>query len=63
MLQPSGSFCTELLFLLVPKSGYSLKEQTEKTDKVNSVFLKRKTNSSHARIQSKIYQKKKSAWM
>ena len=63
---PSGCFSTVLLFLLVPKSGDSLKEQTEKTDKVNSVFLKRKINSRHAGIiakQSKIYQKKKGAWM
>ena len=32
----SGCFST-VLFLLVPKSGDSLKEQTEKTDKVNSI--------------------------
>ena len=34
----SGCFSTVLFFLLVPNSGDSLKEQTEKTDKVNSVF-------------------------
>ena len=32
----SGCFSTVWLFLLVAKSGDSLKEQTEKTDKVNS---------------------------
>ena len=52
----SGCFSTVLFFLLVPKSGDSLKEQTEKTDKVNYFFKKkRKINYSHARIQSKIY--------
>ena len=59
----SGCFSTVLFFLLVPKSIDSLKEKTEKTDKVNSFFKKRKTNSRHAGIQSKIYQKKKSEWM
>ena len=29
------------MFLLVPKSGDSLKEQTEKTDKINSFFYKK----------------------
>ena len=33
-----GCFSTVLVFLLVPKSGDSLKEQTEKTDKVVSIF-------------------------
>ena len=59
----SGCFSTVLLFLLVPKSIGSLKEKTKKPDKVNSFFKKRKTNSRHAGIQSKIYQKKKSEWM
>ena len=54
----SGCFSAVLLFLLVPKSGNSLKEQTEKTDKVNSFFKKRKINSRYARFQSKKYQKK-----
>ena len=34
----SGYFSTVLFFLLVPKSIDSLKEKTEKTDKVNSFF-------------------------
>ena len=51
----SGVFSAVLLFLLVPKSGNSLKEQTEKTDKVNSFFKKRKINSRYARFQSKKY--------
>ena len=59
----SGCFSTVLLFLLVPKFIGSLKEKTEKPDKVNSFFKKRKTNSRHAGIQSKIYQKKKSESM
>ena len=59
----SGCFSTVLFFLLVPKSIDSLKEKKEKTDKVNSFFKKRKTNSRHAGIQSKIYQKKKREWM
>ena len=59
----SSCFCTVLLFLLVPKSIDSLKEKTKKPDKVNSFFKKRKTNSRHGGIQSKIYQKKKSEWM
>ena len=59
----SGCFSTVLLFLIVPKSIDSLKEKTEKPDKVNSFFKKRKTNSRHAGIQSKIYQKKKSEWI
>ena len=36
----SGCFSTVLLFLLVPKSIDFLKEKTEKTDKVNSLFKK-----------------------
>ena len=44
-------------FLLVAKSGDSLKKQTEKTDRVNS-FLKKKINFRHAGIKSKIYQSK-----
>ena len=59
----SSCFSTVLLFLLVPKSVGSLKQQTEKIDKVNSVFLKRKINSRHAGIQSKIYKKKKKTCM
>ena len=59
----SGCFSTVLFFLLVPKSIDSLKEKTEKTNKVNSFFKKRKANSRHAGIQSKIYQKKKREWM
>ena len=59
----SGCFSTALFFLLVPKSIDSLKEKTEKTDKVNSFFKKRKANSRRAGIQSKIYQKKKREWM
>ena len=59
----SGYFSTVLFFLLVPKSINSLKEKTEKTDKLNSFFKKRKTSSRHTRIQSKIYEKKKSEWM
>ena len=60
----SGYFYTVLFFLLVPKSIDSLKEKTEKTDKVNSFFKKRKNNSGHAGIQSKIYQKKEEGeWM
>ena len=55
----SGYFSTVLFFLLVPKSIDSLKEKTEKTDKVNYFFKKRKTNFRHTGIQSKIYQKKK----
>ena len=38
----SGCFSILKLFLLVPKSADSFKEQTEKTDKVKSVFLKKK---------------------
>ena len=53
----SGCFSTVLLFLLVPKSIGSLKEKTKKPDKVNSFFKKRKTNSRHAGIQSKILSK------
>ena len=34
----SGFFSTVRLFLLVPKFGDSLKEQTEKPDKMNSFF-------------------------
>ena len=48
----SGCFSTLLLFLLVPTSGDSLKEQTEKTDRVNSIFQKKK-NRFHARWNSK----------
>ena len=48
----SGCFSTVLLFLLIPKSGDSLKEQTEKTDEVNSAFLKKK-NQFQARWSSK----------
>ena len=59
----SGCFSKVLFFLFVAKFIDSFKEKTEKTDKVNSFFKKRKTNSKHAGIQSKIYQKKKSAWM
>ena len=44
-------------FLLVEKSIDSLKEKTKNPDKEN-FFKKRKTNSRHAGIQSKIYQKK-----
>ena len=33
-----GCFSTVLFFWLVPKFGDSLKEQPEKTDKVNSFF-------------------------
>ena len=46
----SGRFSTVLLFLLVPKSSDSLKEQTEQTVKVNAVFLKRKINSRYAGV-------------
>ena len=56
-------FFHSIIFLLVPKSIDSLKEKTEKTDKVNSFFKKRKANSRRAGIQSKIYQKKKREWM
>ena len=63
LCQLSGCFSTVLFFLLVPKSIDSLKEKTEKTDKVNSFFKKRKANSRRAGIQSKIYQKKKREWM
>ena len=59
----SGCFSTVLFFLLVPKSIDSLKQKTEKPDKVNSFFKKRETNSRHAGIQSKIYQKKKIEWI
>ena len=59
----SGCFSTVLLFLLVPKSIDSLKQNTKKLDKENYFFKKGKTNSKHAWIQSKIYQKKKSEWM
>ena len=45
----------------VPKSGDSLKEKKEKTNKVNSFFKKRKFDSRDAGIQRKIYQKKKRA--
>ena len=58
-----GYFSTVLFFLLVPKSIDSFKEKTEKTDKVNSFFKKRKTNFRHTGIQSEIYQKKKREWM
>ena len=58
-----GWFSTTLLFLIVPKFGESLKEQTEKTDKVNFFFKERKFDSTYARIQSKIYQKKNRVWM
>ena len=47
------------VFLLVPKSSDPLKKQTEKTDKVNHVFQKRKINSRNAGIPSKIYQKRR----
>ena len=46
----SACFFTELFFLLIPESSDSWKEQTEKTDKVNSFFKKRKINSRHAGI-------------
>ena len=59
----SGCFSTVLLFLPVRKSIDSLKGKTKKPDKLNSFFKKRKTNSRHAGIQSKIYQRKKSEWM
>ena len=45
-------------FLLVAKSGDSLKKQTEKTDRVNSFLKKKKINFRHAGIKSKIYQSK-----
>ena len=35
----SSCFSTVLFVILVPKSGYTLKEQTEQIDKVNIVFL------------------------
>ena len=44
------------------KIYWSLKRK-KKTDKVNPFLKKGKTNSRHAGIQSKIYQKKKSEWM
>ena len=62
-LWPLWLFFHSIIFLLVPKSVDSWKENKEKTDKVNSYFKKRKTNSRHAGIQSKIYQKKKREWM
>ena len=56
----SGCFSTVLFFPLVPKSIDSLKEKTEKSDKANSFFFKkRKTNSIHAGIQSKKYIKRR----
>ena len=59
----SGCFSTVLFFLLAPKSIDSLKEKTEKTEKVNSFFKNRKTNFRHAGIRSKLYQKRKREWM
>ena len=50
------STCSKIYWFLKRKS-------TEKTNKVNSFFKKRKTNSRHAGIQSKIYQKKKIEWI
>ena len=47
----SGWFFTALLFLLIPKSIYSLKEKTEKTDKVDS-FFKKKLEQFQARWNS-----------
>ena len=41
-LFPSISICSHQ-FLFIPKSGDSFKEQREKTDKVNSVFKKKKS--------------------
>ena len=49
----SGCFSTVLLFLLVPKSGDFLKEQTEKTDKVNSIFLKEKSVPGSLKFRAK----------
>ena len=48
----SGCFSTVRLFVLVAKSGNSLKGQTEKTGKVNS-FLKKKENQFQTRWNSK----------
>ena len=50
--QLSGWFSTALLFPLIPKSIYSLKEKTEKTDKVDS-FFKKKLEQFQARWNSK----------
>ena len=59
----SGYFSTVLFFVFLPKSIDSLKDKTEKTNKLNYFFKKRKTNFRHTGIQSKIYQKKKREWM
>ena len=58
----SGCFSTVWLLLLVPKSGNSLKEQTEKKQSGKLLFFKnkKKIDSRHAGIQRIIYQKKKS---
>ena len=55
----SASFSTVLLFLLVPISGDSLKEQTEKTDKVNSLFLKRKINPGTLEFKAKYIKRRR----
>ena len=49
----SGCFSTVWLFLLVPKSGNSLKEQTEKNNQVNSFFLKIKKKSIPGTLEFK----------
>ena len=47
-----GCFPTVLFFIAIPKSIDSLKEKTEKPDKVNS-FFKKKKNQFQARWNSK----------
>ena len=55
-------FFHSITFSTCSKIYWFLKRKNKKPDKVNSFFKKRKTNSRHAGIQSKINQKKKSEW-
>ena len=55
----SGCFSTVLLFLIVPKSIDSLKEKTEKPDKVNSFFKKEKTISGSLEFKAKCIKRRR----
>ena len=62
-LWPLWLFFHSIIFSTWSKTYWFLKRKTKKSDKINSFFKKRKTNSRHTRIQSKIYQKKKREWV
>ena len=55
----SGYFSTVLFFLLVPKSIDSLKEKTEKTDKVNYFLKKEKPISGTLEFKAKYIKRRR----